>query len=79
MFNCSQPEVMEPAIAAAATATHLPIGVYANAFVLDHALGATAGLHDIREDVTPEAYLELSEKLDRSGRDNRRWLLRDRP
>jgi S-methylmethionine-dependent homocysteine/selenocysteine methylase len=60
LFNCSQPEVMEPGVATAATTTRLPIGVYANAFVLDHALGANAGLHDIRDDVTPEAYLELS-------------------
>jgi S-methylmethionine-dependent homocysteine/selenocysteine methylase len=60
LFNCSQPEVMEPAVAIAAITSQLPIGVYANAFVLDHALGANAGLHDIREDVTPERYLQMS-------------------
>jgi S-methylmethionine-dependent homocysteine/selenocysteine methylase len=65
LFNCSQPEVMEPAVALAAGATDLPIGVYANAFVTDNEeSGANAGIHDIRADVTPAAYLELA----------RRWL-----
>jgi S-methylmethionine-dependent homocysteine/selenocysteine methylase len=67
LFNCSQPEVMEPAIVAAEAATRLPIGVYANAFVLDHALAANAGLHDIRKDVTPERYLELAKRWMAAG------------
>ena len=67
LFNCSQPEVMEPAIAAAAATTQLPIGVYANAFVLDHGSAANAGLHDIRQDVTPEMYLELARRWVAAG------------
>jgi S-methylmethionine-dependent homocysteine/selenocysteine methylase len=62
-FNCSQPEVMEPAVALAAAATSLPIGVYANAFVL-HSSGGAAneGLSDLRDDVTPEAYLKWARR-----------------
>jgi S-methylmethionine-dependent homocysteine/selenocysteine methylase len=62
-FNCSQPEVMEPAVAIAAAATSLPIGVYANAFVL-HSSGGAAneGLSDLRADVTPEAYLAWAQR-----------------
>ena len=67
LFNCSQPEVMEPAISAAAMATELPIGVYANAFVLETGVAANAGLHDIRHDVTPEAYLELARRWVAAG------------
>jgi S-methylmethionine-dependent homocysteine/selenocysteine methylase len=67
LFNCSQPEVMEPAVAMAASATALPIGVYANAFVLEHGTAANAGLHDIREDVTPNVYLELSKRWVAAG------------
>ena len=70
-FNCSQPEVMEPAVAAASAATDLTIGVYANAFL--HAAGeeddgtddgANQSLHDIRSDVTPDVYLAWA----------RRWI-----
>jgi S-methylmethionine-dependent homocysteine/selenocysteine methylase len=66
-FNCSRPEVMEPAIAAAAEATRLPIGVYANAFVLDHATAANEGLNDIRKDITADAYLELARRWVAAG------------
>jgi S-methylmethionine-dependent homocysteine/selenocysteine methylase len=66
-FNCSQPEVMESAIAAASKASKLPIGVYANAFVLDDASAANAGLHDIRNDMTPETYRELAERWVAAG------------
>ena len=62
LFNCSQPEVMEPAVAAAAAATQLPIGVYANAFTLDHDSAANADLHDLRKDVTPEKYFEFARR-----------------
>jgi S-methylmethionine-dependent homocysteine/selenocysteine methylase len=60
LFNCSQPEVMEPAIATAAAATRLPIGVYANAFVPDSTSAANEGLSDIRTDVNVERYLEFA-------------------
>jgi S-methylmethionine-dependent homocysteine/selenocysteine methylase len=61
-FNCSQPEVMEPAIALAAANTTLPIGVYANAFVLGDDDAANESVHDIRRDVTPDAYLALARR-----------------
>jgi len=58
---------MEPAISAAAMTTELPIGVYANAFVLETGVAANAGLHDIRHDVTPETYLELARRWVAAG------------
>jgi len=68
LFNCSQPEVMEPAIAAAASATRLPIGVYANSFVMEiDESAANAGMHNIRDDVTPDAYLELARRWVAAG------------
>jgi S-methylmethionine-dependent homocysteine/selenocysteine methylase len=67
LFNCSQPEVMEPAVAAAVSMTALPVGVYANAFVLDHDSGANEGLHDIRGDVTPGSYLGLARRWVATG------------
>jgi S-methylmethionine-dependent homocysteine/selenocysteine methylase len=57
LFNCSQPEVMEPAVREAAAATRIPIGVYSNAFVHADDEGANSSLHELRDDVTPAAYL----------------------
>jgi S-methylmethionine-dependent homocysteine/selenocysteine methylase len=61
LFNCSQPEVMEAAVRAAADElgadSSIRIGVYANAFppmAADHE--ANAGLCPIRADLTPEGY-----------------------
>lgn len=60
-FNCSRPEVMEPAIAEAVAVTSIPVGVYANAF--EEGEGeANAELHGMRDDVTPEAYLEWARR-----------------
>ncbi len=64
-FNCSQPEVMEPAVRAARAVTALPIGVYANSFVMAESgpeASANAGMHELRSDVTPEAYAELAQR-----------------
>jgi S-methylmethionine-dependent homocysteine/selenocysteine methylase len=65
LFNCSQPEVMGPAIAAAhATAERaaMPgfrIGVYANAFPPQPKEAvANAGLSRLREDLDPARYLD---------------------
>ena len=73
LFNCSQPEVMEDAIAAAHTSfidNHsLLIGVYANAFPLadEKYEGANATLHQLREDITPEAYADYAERWVAAG------------
>ena len=67
LFNCSQPEVMEPAIAAAAAATRLPIGVYANAFVLDHALGRQRRIARHPQGRHAERYLELARRWVAAG------------
>jgi S-methylmethionine-dependent homocysteine/selenocysteine methylase len=57
-FNCSPPEVMEPAIREAREAADLPVGVYANAFALTGGNGeANAELSDLRPDMTPAAYI----------------------
>lgn len=68
LFNCSQPEVMAAALEVARkTLEHAPaaieLGVYANAFpvmqVEDE--GADTTLHDIREDLGPDAYAQWAD------------------
>jgi S-methylmethionine-dependent homocysteine/selenocysteine methylase len=66
LFNCSQPEVMASAVDAARArlaveGDAIPVGVYANAFPPQRE-NATANetLHDIRADLTPEAYLAFA-------------------
>jgi S-methylmethionine-dependent homocysteine/selenocysteine methylase len=61
LFNCSQPEVMAGAIAAAravrdARGSKAKIGVYANAFPPQRDEAANDGLSDIRADLTPARY-----------------------
>ena len=67
LFNCSQPEVMGPAVTIAARtlrglggpASEMKIGVYANAFVpLRVTTAANAELSNLRIDMTPAAYLD---------------------
>ena len=67
LFNCSQPEVMGPAVTIAAQtlrelggpAGGTKIGVYANAFVpLRVTTAANAELSNLRVDVTPAVYLD---------------------
>ena len=66
LFNCSQPEVMEDAVRLArahfSTASPVLIGVYANAFPLadDKYEGANAALHELRTDITAEAYADYA-------------------
>ncbi len=66
LFNCSRPEVMGAAVSLAGkvlreldgAARGVRIGVYANAFVpMEPLIEANAGLTELREDVTPQAYL----------------------
>ena len=73
LFNCSQPEIMEDAIAVALaylSGDRLPlIGVYANAFPLadDKYEGANATLHQLRQDITPDAYANYAERWAAAG------------
>ena len=63
LFNCSQPEVMGPAIRAASPAEG-PVGAYANAFVRQHDDGtrddANVVLSDVRVDLTIPAYADAA-------------------
>ncbi|MDG3439965.1 homocysteine S-methyltransferase family protein [Nitrospirillum amazonense] len=66
LFNCSQPEVMGPALVAAraaAAGAPLPLGVYANAFP-PQPKEATAndGLDELRADLTPASYLDWARR-----------------
>lgn len=74
LFNCSQPEVMNEAVLAAARwvdaheRTGVRIGVYANAFAPEPAaVEPYAGISPIRADLDPRRYLELAEEWVRSG------------
>jgi S-methylmethionine-dependent homocysteine/selenocysteine methylase len=71
LFNCSQPEVMGPAIAAARAAIagrEARIGVYANAFPPQTKKAeANAALSRLREDLDPESYLHWAEKWRAAG------------
>ncbi len=73
LFNCSQPEIMEDAIAVAHahfSGDRPPlIGVYANAFPLadDKYEGANATLHQLRQDITPDAYADYAERWAAAG------------
>eukprot|EP01037_Dinobryon_pediforme_P009231 gene9231-9311_t len=71
LFNCSQPEVMAEAVSearAAMGAANLQIGVYANAFPPQpkHAV-ANDGLDPIREDLTPQTYLQFASQWAERG------------
>ena len=65
LFNCSRPEVMEAAVRIAAGAG-VETGAYANAFAPAHddgALGtANETLHDVRRDLSPDAYATFAER-----------------
>ena len=73
LFNCSQPEIMEDAIAVAHayfSGDSPPlIGVYANAFPLadEKYEGANAALHHLRQDITPHAYANYAERWAAAG------------
>jgi S-methylmethionine-dependent homocysteine/selenocysteine methylase len=74
LFNCSQPEVMDAAVRAAAATIAgggygaVRIGVYANAFVPEpEAVEPYAGISEIRDDVSPQRYVELAATWVQSG------------
>ncbi|PYE84863.1 homocysteine S-methyltransferase family protein [Pseudoroseicyclus aestuarii] len=71
LFNCSMPEVMEPAILAARAAlgdAPVPIGVYANALVSQDEDGAANEvLSKVRDDLTPTGYLDWADRWVAAG------------
>lgn len=73
LFNCSQPEVMEPAIVTAVQevkhqGANIPIGVYANAFPSQQKNAqANVTVLEIRRDLDPAEYLSYTETWRRLG------------
>jgi S-methylmethionine-dependent homocysteine/selenocysteine methylase len=74
LFNCSQPEVMDEAVRAAAGiicgsgSPAVRLGVYANAFEPEaSAVEPYAGISALRDDVTPDRYLQWASSWVRSG------------
>jgi len=74
LFNCSQPEVMDAAVRAAAAAIaqgpqpRARIGVYANAFTPEPVSDEPyAGISTFREDLDPERYLAWASQWVASG------------
>jgi S-methylmethionine-dependent homocysteine/selenocysteine methylase len=73
LFNCSQPEVMNAAVQAAAAAIQalkaaVRIGAYANAFVPEPETAEPyAGISEIREDLNPARYLDYASRWVQSG------------
>lgn len=73
LFNCSQPEVMAPALRQAAQAfaragRRLPLGVYANAFdPARRPRAANEGLSELRDELTPERYLGFAREWAEAG------------
>lgn len=74
LFNCCQPEIVEEALQVSVSTleeiglSHIRLGVYANAFP-PQPKDATAndGLDEIRDDLSPDAYLIWAEKWRQSG------------
>ncbi|MEX0503390.1 homocysteine S-methyltransferase family protein [Alphaproteobacteria bacterium LSUCC0719] len=81
LFNCSQPEVMNDAVALSRSeleafarqhgASRPMIGAYANAFPLmnDDYEAANENIHQLRKDITVEAYLRFATQWAESGAD----------
>jgi S-methylmethionine-dependent homocysteine/selenocysteine methylase len=73
LFNCSQPEVMTPAIDTAIREfqrlnVEIPIGAYANAFPAQPKdAQANSNLSEIRQDLDPAGYLSIVETWCRLG------------
>jgi S-methylmethionine-dependent homocysteine/selenocysteine methylase len=74
LFNCSQPEIMAGAVAAArsvrdARGSTARIGVYANAFPPQRDEAANEGLSDIRADLDPARYAQFAKEWLQHGAD----------
>ena len=81
LFNCSQPEVMKDAVAQSRSeleafssqhgAARPMIGAYANAFpkMDDDYKAANENIHQLRKEITPDAYLRFAHEWAESGAD----------
>ena len=81
LFNCSQPEVMKDAVAQSRSeleafssqhgAARPMIGAYANAFpkMDDDYEAANENIHQLRKEITPDAYLRFAHEWAESGAD----------
>ncbi|MGB1872243.1 MAG: homocysteine S-methyltransferase family protein [Candidatus Puniceispirillaceae bacterium] len=81
LFNCSQPEVMNDAVALSRSeleafsrqhgASRPMIGAYGNAFPLidEDYEAANENIHQLRQDITPDAYLRFAREWAESGAD----------
>ena len=81
LFNCSQPEVMKDAVAQSRSeleafssqhgAARPMIGAFANAFpkMDDDYKAANENIHQLRKEITPDAYLRFAQKWAESGAD----------
>lgn len=73
LFNCSQPECINAALQQthdyidAHNIENIQIGAYANSFVKKEHKPANEAITDLREDITPERYLEFAQKWRESG------------
>lgn len=73
LFNCSRPEMMAAAIermreAGNRAGVALAVGVYANAFSAEEEpLAANEALSKVREDITPQAYLDWAKRWHAAG------------
>ncbi|HTI02236.1 MAG TPA: homocysteine S-methyltransferase family protein [Acidisoma sp.] len=72
LFNCSAPEVMEPAVRVAAkiftdTGAKTPIGVYANAFEAHDDKKANETLAEIRKDLDSSSYGDWADRWVAAG------------
>ena len=68
LFNCSQPEFIKAALRetndyfAKNNVMHIKAGAYANSFVKKQHKPANAAITDLREDITPERYMEFAKE-----------------
>jgi len=73
LFNCSQPEIMLGAVQCAVAqlkvrSSTIEVGVYANAFPAQNGdEAANEHLHDIREDLTPDRYVQFAQSWLEAG------------
>lgn len=73
LFNCSQPECINDALQLTnnwikeTSAKNMQIGAYANSFVKKEHKPANEAITDLREDITPERYLEFAQKWREQG------------
>ncbi|WP_040976558.1 homocysteine S-methyltransferase family protein [Necropsobacter massiliensis] len=73
LFNCCQPEVIEPALHVTRQTLHdlqaeqIRLGAYANAFASQQENTANDGLDEVRKDLDPQAYLNWARQWVNAG------------